>query len=273
MALSEGDVGDVAESYFDYAIEVTELVDGKSEKVHVINNEYLVDLDPKDERFFRMKNLPFDLKVSDYQINAVPTNVLFESPKKGERVIDGFYLEEAPGNVDAERNLAGCVLEVLNKDGQKQTEFLMSARSFHSPTIRFNDQIYHLRIRKELWQIPFEVRLTDFRHEYHPGTSRPKSFESSVVRMDEGREEPVEIQMNEPMRYNGYTYFQASWGPEGAGPDDELFSVFEVVQNPADKWPEYSLWITGIGLFIHFLMMLVRFIISETRKHAKERTA
>jgi hypothetical protein len=221
----------------------------------------------------QMANLPFDLQVSNYLPNARPLNAGRETPEKGERVLDGYYLKKDPKKVDSELNTAGCILTVLSKEGEKGEELLMSARSYYSPTLRWEDQVYQLRIRKKLWKIPFEVRLDDFRHEYHPGTSQPKSFESSVVRLEEGREEPVEIRMNEPMRHHGYTYFQASWGPPGAGPDDELYSVFEVVQNPADKWPEYALWITGFGLFVHFVMMLTRFTSTKPKKDVVKRKA
>ena len=71
------------------------------------------------------------------------------------------------------------------------------------------------------------------------------------------------IQMNEPMRYAGLTFFQASWGPQGAPPGTPLFSVFEVVRNPADKWPEYSLYVVTIGLLVHFILKLVAAIRSR----------
>jgi len=267
MALSEGETSDVAEAYFDYVIEVTKLDEGRPEIVHLIDADNLRDLDSSDVRTMQMANLPFDLQVSNYLPNSRPLNAGMEIPKKGERVLDGYYLRQEPKKVDSELNTAGCILTVLSKEGEKGEEFLMNARSYYSPTVRWEDQVFQLRIRKKLWKIPFQVRLDDFRHEYHPGTSQPKSFESSVVRLEEGREEPVEIRMNEPMRHQGYTYFQASWGPPGAGPDDELYSVFEVVQNPADKWPEYALWITGFGLFVHFIMMLARFTSTKSKKN------
>jgi hypothetical protein len=273
MALSEGETSDVAESYFDYVIEVTKLDEGRPEMVHLIDADHLRDLDSSEVRTMQMANLPFDLQVSNYLPNARPLNAARETPEKGERVLDGYYLKKDPKKVDSELNTAGCILTVLSKEGEKGEELLMSARSYYSPTLRWEDQVYQLRIRKKLWKIPFEVRLDDFRHEYHPGTSQPKSFESSVVRLEEGREEPVEIRMNEPMRHHGYTYFQASWGPPGAGPDDELYSVFEVVQNPADKWPEYALWITGFGLFVHFVMMLTRFTSTKPKKDVVKRKA
>ena len=74
-----------------------------------------------------------------------------------------------------------------------------------------------------------------------------------------GVDEPVKISMNEPMRFKGYTFFQASWGPQNAGPDDPKFSQFEVAKNPSDHWPLWSCIAAFIGLAIHFSMGLWKF--------------
>ena len=96
---------------------------------------------------------------------------------------------------------------------------------------------------------------------------RPKRFESRIRRVQEGSEEAVLIKMNDPMRRDGYTFFQASWGPQDARPGDTLFSVFEVVRNPADKWPEWSLYITGVGLLVHFIMKLILYLRNQAKRN------
>ncbi|MGE9269392.1 MAG: hypothetical protein ACQKBU_01200, partial [Verrucomicrobiales bacterium] len=72
--------------------------------------------------------------------------------------------------------------------------------------------------------------------------------------------------MNEPLRRDGYTFFQRtmSSGPQAAGQPE--YSGLEVVSNPADKWPEYSLYVVTLGLLIHFLMKLFTFLLGSTRK-------
>lgn len=72
--------------------------------------------------------------------------------------------------------------------------------------------------------------------------------------------------MNEPMRYEGLTFFQASYGPPDARPGDEMFSVFEVVKNPADKWPEYSIYIVTFGMLVTFLTKLIVHVDTVSRK-------
>jgi len=118
-------------------------------------------------------------------------------------------------------------------------------------------------MRKRLWVMPFDLTLNKFTAEFYDGTSRPKKFVSQVTRTENNLKADATIQMNEPLRYEGLTFFQASYGPPGAGPGQKLYSVFEVVKNPADKWPEYSLWVVVVGLLLQFVLKLVLFIISR----------
>ncbi len=49
----------------------------------------------------------------------------------------------------------------------------------------------------------------------------------------------------------------------GTGPQMQQgpqFSGFEVVSNPADKWPEWSLYVVAFGLGVHFLLKLGLFL-------------
>ena len=75
--------------------------------------------------------------------------------------------------------------------------------------------------------------------------------------------------MNEPLRQDGYTFFQASWGPQDAKPGDRLYSVFAVVDNPSDMWPLYSCIMVGVGLLIHFFQKLVGHLTRTARRRKK----
>jgi hypothetical protein len=46
-----------------------------------------------------------------------------------------------------------------------------------------------------------------------------------------------------------------------------MYSVFEVVKNPADKWPEYSLYIVAFGMLVTFLTKFGGYLASSSRKN------
>jgi cytochrome c biogenesis protein ResB len=183
--------------------------------------------------------------------------------------VDNYFLMEKPKlqpAEEAERFTAGCYARILKRDGSKSAPFILAGASFHPFTYQHDGRTFTVDMRKRLWPMPFTLKLDKFTADFHPGTSRPAKFVSNVTRVEDGNEVPVTIQMNEPMRHRGLTFFQASYGPPGAVPGQKMYSVFEIVRNPADKWPEYSLWIVTVGMLITFVIKLFSFLSAGSRK-------
>ena len=92
--------------------------------------------------------------------------------------------------------------------------------------------------------------------------------------------------MNKPMRYAGYTLYQASWGPPDAKqrevillPDgseveivkgDRLYTSLAVSRNPADQWPKYGTYVISLGMVIHFLQKLFAYLRRSSRARQKK---
>jgi hypothetical protein len=88
------------------------------------------------------------------------------------------------------------------------------------------------------------------------GTDIPKNF-SSRVRLQnlENREDrEVRIFMNNPLRYAGETFYQASFDPDDHG------TVLQVVHNPSWLTPYLSCVLVATGLIIQFLSHLIPFL-------------
>ena len=273
MQIYEGEVSGVAQDYHEQVIEISELADGKVSKIHLIDWEYLKDLrgsDPKmwglvkekegGKRLFYLEDLPFDLKVNKLLENAQVNPSQFVPPTQGQRVLDDFYLKKLPRRQETELHLAAAEIEVRDKSGKALKELFLATRSNHPATIVVEGRPYLLRMRKKLWSLPFQVQLDEFRVERDPGSSRAAAYESDVTRISDDDKEEVFIKMNEPMRREGWTFFQSSWGPQEEPNPTEYYSVFEVVHNPADHWPLVSLLIAMFGLIGHFLYRLILFL-------------
>lgn len=269
MAIGEGESSNTAEDYFEYVVEVAEIIDGKAEKIHVIRGKDIDDLEGARLRTFRLPEMPFDLQLTGYMKNTVPVSATERAPAQQQEIVDGYFLMEKPKlkkAEEAERYTAGCYARILGRDGSKSAPFILAGASFHPFAYRHENRIFTVDMRKRLWPMPFTVQLDKFTADFHPGTMRPAKFVSEVTRLENGGEAKVTIQMNEPMRYEGLTFFQASYGPPGAGPGEKMYSVFEIVKNPADKWPEYSLWIVSAGMLLTFLIKLGSFLGANSRK-------
>lgn len=269
MVIQPGGSNDVAEHYTEYAVEVMEVDEsGQPTAVHVIRGEHLDDLEGARSRIFDIKGVPFDLEIAGYLTHAAPVHIHEQAPRQQERVVDGYYLFGTTPEIQAERNVAGCYARVLTPDGDTSAPFILSGMAFHPYTVEAEGRIFAIHMRKRLWPMPFTLRLDEFTADFHPGTQRPARFVSEVTRIEDGNEVPITIQMNEPLRHEGLTFYQASYGPQGAGPDEELFTVLEVVANPADKWPEISLYIVTLGMLIAFLIKLGQFLVGQSRKRS-----
>ena len=266
MAVGEGETSNVAQDYFEYVVEVSEIKNGEQGEIHVIRGENLTDLEAGKSRIFDFEGVPFGLEISGYLKNAQPVAAFEFAPKEKQLVTDGYYLLERDSEVETERNMAGAYGRLVYKDGTKSPPFILAGASYYPFSVREGDRVFSINMTKRSWVMPFDVTLDKFTAQFHPGTSRPAKFVSDIRRIENGQESAMTIRMNEPMRYEGFTFFQASYGPSDAKPGDPMYSVFEVVKNPADKWPEWSLYGVAFGMLVTFLTKLGSHLGSLSRK-------
>ncbi len=113
---------------------------------------------------------------------------------------------------------------------------------------------YTLSMRPTRRYLPYAITLEKFSHDVYPGTDIPKNF-SSLVHLSNpsrGEERDVLIYMNQPLRYDGKAFYQASFGK------GDTLSVLQVVENPGWLLPYVSCVLVGLGLIVHFALVLRR---------------
>jgi hypothetical protein len=98
-------------------------------------------------------------------------------------------------------------------------EFWLSEGDTHS--IEVAGRRAEVTFGRETLDLPFQVHLKKFTKVDYPGTETPLSFESEV----EVGGTTQRISMNEPMKRDGYTVYQASYIMNDSGPPDSIFSV------------------------------------------------
>jgi len=129
---------------------------------------------------------------------------------------------------------------------------------------------YTFTMRPARVRHPFSITLLKATHTVYPGTDIPKDFRSRV-RIDNsqtGEKREVEISMNHPLRYGGYTFYQyqmdAGQVAEQAGRTPT--SVLSVVRNPSWLTPYIGCAMVGAGLVIQFMYHLVGFVSKQKKK-------
>src|SRR5207248_8456032 len=107
----------------------------------------------------------------------------------------------------------------------------------------------------------YAMTLKQYPRDVYPGTDIPKSFSCLVhlSRPSTGEARDVLIYMNQPLRYDGKAFYQASFGK------NDTLSILQVVQNPGWLLPYASCVLVAAGLLFHFFLSLRR---SAARRQA-----
>lgn len=267
LTLQEGQSSDEFQSYFLWEVAVWDASQTGPVEEHIIPHEQLVDLVDGKARTFTSATLPFDIELSGFLRNCFPQRKgpMWEAESP---VVDGYALDQGADEVEAEKNLAGLTLRMRDRaSGSSKEDILFGAERFPA-TFESGGKTWAVSLRHTRYPMPFTIRLEDFRKLDHPGLTMARSFESDVTKIENGTEQKVRIQMNEPLRHGGLVVFQSSWAPQ----DREIprmYSIFSVVRNPSDYWPLYACIVIGVGLLLAFVPKLLKFVRSQNQLRAK----
>ncbi len=129
--------------------------------------------------------------------------------------------------------------------------------SSHLPqTFTVDGHKWEVVLRPRRVYLPYTLTLDVFTHANYPGTDIPKTFESQahLTNPATGENRPVLIYMNHPLRYGGFTFYQASFSP------GDTASKLQVVRNPGALLPYIAVALVGVGMTVHFILSLATYL-------------
>jgi hypothetical protein len=259
MRLAEGEVKNYSEDFRDNELVVIDKSDERQDRVISIPEAVVAKKgEIRDER------LPVTLRVKEYWENSA----LPERPEAKAIPVAattgfgvGAHIQPLPPVVSPdERNVPSALIEVLTSQGSLGT-WLVSCWTSARQEFAIAGRTYQLALRFSRYYKPFSLRLLEFRHERYRGTDIPKNFQSRV-RIENpagGENREVDIYMNNPLRYNGETYYQAGFDKFNDQRANKI-TILQVVHNPSWLTPYLSCALVFFGLVIQFLMHLGGFI-------------
>lgn len=233
---------------------IVEELPGDKQRVTAIPQNQLAD-----GKEFRPADLPFTVRVQRYFPNSRvgqrdATTPLPAAATQG--VGAQAFVQPAPLETAMNRrDMPSAIVELISPGGSLgtwlATYWLERPQSFTVEGRHFQISMRPRRLYKD-----YTIHLESFRHEVYPGTRIPKDFSSMVrvVNHRTGEERPVRIYMNNPLRYGGETYYQASFDQDDKG------TVLQVVRNPSWLTPYFGCLIVGVGLCWQFLAHLIPFL-------------
>jgi len=293
MHFSEGETKAYSESATDY-----ELIFANGDQVTAIPSKLLK---PGDE--LKIDSLPFAIRVKSFWKNS---DVSFRAPMTQNAppiasngvALDFDFMQKPDVKKMDERNIPTAIIELTRTNGSPgdwvvsewtgdaslveavQNSYVdqIGATMAHTiasklaapQAIESNGQEYTFVLRPARIYHPFSLTLLKATHTVYPGTDIPKDFRSRV-RIDNpqaGERREVEISMNHPLRYGGYTFYQyqmdAGQMAEQAGRVPS--SVLSVVRNPSWLTPYIGCGMVGAGLLTQFMFHLVGFVSKRKSK-------
>ncbi len=251
MSIEEGQTVNYTESTRDLELAISDITDPAQDQVHRIPLSLL-----KRGGTIDVPGTPIQIKVKRYFENAhlamrEPADPPAEATAGAG--IDVKVVEAAPVLSDTHVNMTSAFVEPVIQ-GQSLGTWLVSTALEAPQTFGSGNRTYALNLRARRTYLPYTITLKDFRHDVYPGTDIPKNF-SSLVHISNPathEERDVLIYMNQPLRYQGHTFYQASYGKEGR------LSVLQVVKNPGWTLPYISCSLVTLGLLVHFGLSLWR---------------
>ena len=225
-------------------------------------------------------NLPVDVKVLAFYENSG-----LGDPKKDNPATVGIGKEmqaverRKSGGVDSDVNIASAYVELIDKDSGKvlgthlvsqrvsDIELLLPGERVkdHFDEVTIGDTEYKLGLRYHREVKPYWVQLEDVRRTDYSGTSTPRDYSSfiRIINPETGDDRRERVWMNNPLRYRGETFFQSSYT---ALPGGKELTGLQVVRNSGWLIPYVACSITALGMLVHFLMTLNRFLNRRERE-------
>ncbi len=113
---------------------------------------------------------------------------------------------------------------------------------------------FNVNLNKCISKLPFSLRLSKIEKSNYPGTNTMKMYKTQVIIKEKNLYKNIrDIDMNKPLRYKGYTFYQTSFIENKTS----ISAVFTVVKNTGFFFPYISFVIVVFGFFLHLYKVLI----------------
>ncbi len=256
MRIDQGETKNYSESYRDTELAIVDTTNPKFDEVVAVPDDLLAKGTP-----IQSARLPFRVVPRAYYPNASRPQMRTDVPNAPPSLATtglGPSMVAFPAPISYkqdDRNFPLAYIELVAPEGSLGT-WLVSTWLIGSQHFDYGGHSWRIALRPVRRYFPFSLTLLKFSNDIYPGTNIPKNY-SSRVRLttpDAHEDREVLIYMNNPLRYAGLTFYQASFD------NDNKTTILQVVRNPSWLIPYISCSMIAGGLVVQFLLHLVGFM-------------
>lgn len=212
------------------------------------------------------EKLPFAMELVAYY----PNSRLDKEGKTPKLATAGFGVEQTVVQVaegtgtdtDQKFDMPAAFVKLTSKTGDELGTYLLFYE-WREQRVKVGDKTYEVSLRPKRSYRPYTYQLVKAEFKKYPGTNIAKDYSSYIRILDENGKETraPRIWMNNPLYFNGETYYQSSMQVEPGRP---VVTGLQVVRDPG-KWiplglPIISCIMVGVGMMIHFSITLFDFL-------------
>ena len=264
MPVDEGGTSNYSQGFRENELVFIDRSHPEHDSVHTIPASLL-----KPGKRIDVPNTPLSIRTVRYHGNAEIGRATSGSPAesiatRGAAVHMGIIVNPKPETYsEDEINTVTAFVEVIKGEDSLGTWLVSNVMDERFPPqmVDAGDRSFEIALRFTRHYYPFEIELIDFKHEKYPGTEVPFNFSSEVkvTHQDSTKNQKALIYMNHPLRYEGLTFFQASFA------NQDKTSIFQVVRNPGWLLPYLSVLLMGLGMCAQFGMHFFKFLRKQRR--------
>ena len=264
MPVDEGGTSNYSQDFRENELVFIDRSHPEHDSVHTIPASLL-----KPGKRIEVPNTPLSIRTVRYHGNAEIGRATSGSPAesiatRGAAVRMGIIVNPKPETYSEDKiNTVTAFVEVIKGEDSLGTWLVSNVMDERFPPqmVDAGDRSFEIALRFTRHYYPFEIELIDFKHEKYPGTEVPFNFSSEVkvTHQDSTKNQKALIYMNHPLRYEGLTFFQASFA------NQDKTSIFQVVRNPGWLLPYLSVLLMGLGMCAQFGMHFFKFLGKQRR--------
>ncbi|MFC1744876.1 cytochrome c biogenesis protein ResB [Candidatus Riflebacteria bacterium] len=251
MILEEGSTVAVVSSYHQRELAVINMANKEYDEVTAFRQGWL-----RVGRELKSSSLPFSMKIINFYRNSNLQQRKEPAHPDYRGTAKNFEVQEAPELKEDARNISAVIFKIAGSAKETDGIYFLREDTRLNMNLKIGDATYEFFLRREERRLPFSIHLLDFEKKFHPGTRMAKSYKSVVNLISGETKRRVVIQMNEPLRYQGYTFYQSSYIDSGK----VEISILAVVKNLGRDFPYIASLVICLGLLLHLILHIPKLL-------------
>lgn len=229
-----------------------ELIIEKDLDSFVVKNKFKINITSfKINKSIEAKKGIYKLDNINLEIISIFNNINLKIKKKlnnlnQKNFLDFFDIKEIPMFIEKEKNNAAILINIF--DNNKKKKFYLTS----DVDIVFDKYKLSLNNLKE--KLPFTIKLIKAEKTNYINSKQTKSYKSKIMIKDQNIEWLYDIEMNKPLKYKNFTFYQTGFIEDNSG--NKI--ILTVSKDHGKIFPYISCFIIFVGFVIHILKLRLK---------------